>query len=391
MHPLEQLLKKDEKRVLGLMSGTSVDGLDCAFLTVQGHGDRTKVTSVQAKTYPYSADERAFIHSLFQGDVSARSLCEASFRLGERFAALALQFLAEIGVSSSDLDLIGSHGQTVWHQPPSACVNEPQATPSTLQIGEPAVIAARTGVITVGDFRVADVALGGEGAPLVPFCDWLLFRKPTGIRALQNIGGIANATILSAHAQDVLAFDNGPGNMLIDALAPWASSGAQFMDLDGHLSAQGRIVPEVLTALLADPYLQLPPPKSTGRERYGHGFARALRERYAALAPLDLLATVVAFSAHAIALSLRPLGVDEVLVSGGGAHNRTLMDILGRLMAPVPVRKLDAMGINVDNKEAVAFALLAVQTVHAQSAVLPRVTGARRGAILGKICFPPPA
>jgi anhydro-N-acetylmuramic acid kinase len=349
-----------------------------------------QVIAVQAKTYPYSEAERAFIHSLFGRQDSARGLCEGSFRLGELFASLAQRFVAELGLDPTAIDLIGSHGQTVWHQPPTACRDNATATASTLQLGEPAILAARLGAITVADFRVADIALGGEGAPLVPFCDWLLFRRPGTVRALQNIGGIANVSVLADRAEQLLAFDNGPGNMLIDALAPAASAGRLHFDEDGQLSAAGRIQPDILATLLDDPYLRLPPPKSTGRERYGQRFAQALQARYPACTPLDLLATAVAFTAHAIANSLRPLGVEEVLVSGGGAHNRTLMAQLALLLKPAAVAPLHASGIDVDNKEAVAFALLAVSTVHGEVANLPSVTGARSGAILGKICFPPP-
>lgn len=387
LHPVVKLLQKNPKRVLGLMSGTSADGLDCALCTIAGSGAQTQVLDVQARTYPYSKEERSRILAMFEpgGDVS--SVCQDSFWLAERFADLALQFLTELGISPRDVDLVGSHGQTVWHQPPSAC--KPGQTPSTLQLGEPAVIAARTGIVTVGDFRVADVALGGEGAPLVPYCDYLLFRKPGLRRALQNIGGIANVTVLADRAEEVLAFDNGPGNMLIDALAPLASCGTATFDQDGELSARGRVLPEVLADLLDDDYLRRAPPKSTGRERYGHEFATALLHRYPSAEAIDLLATAVAFTAHAIADSLRPLQISELLVSGGGGHNRTLMATLERLLHPTPVRKLAELGIDIDNKEAVAFAVLAVQTVHNEPSNLPQVTGARRGAVLGKLCFPP--
>lgn len=374
------------------MSGTSADGLDCALVTLAGHGLEVRVESVQARTYPYSAEERAFLHGLFRPDVPSRLLCEANFRIGELFARGALRLLDELGTRAEAVDLIGSHGQTVWHQPPSAC--QAGETPSTLQLGEPAVIAARTGIVTVGDFRVADVALGGEGAPLVPYCDYVLFRAPGRVRALQNIGGIANVTVLAERSEDVIAFDNGPGNMLIDALAPAASGGTLELDLDGQLSARGQVLPDVLAHLLDDEYLRRPPPKSTGRERYGRTFAHALLTRFSDRRPVDLLATAVALTAHAIADSLRPFRVDELLVSGGGGHNRTLLAALERLLAPVPVHKLAGqsglVGIDVDNKEAVAFALLAVQAVHGEVANLPSVTGAARGAVLGKLCLPPP-
>ncbi len=397
MHPLVRLLSRNPKHVLGLMSGTSVDGLDCALVTVRGFGPATEVLSVRSRTYEYSSAVRERIHSWFRPETGLQALCEGSFWLAEHFAELSLRFLRELGVAPSEVDLIGSHGQTVWHQPPSACRQDPAraATPSTLQIGEPAVLAARTGIVTLGDFRVADVALGGEGAPLVPLCDWLLFRKSGSIRALQNIGGIANTSLLRGDADATLAFDNGPGNVLIDALAPAAATPEQpfRIDLDGQLSARGRVVPSILAELLDDDYLRQAPPKSTGRERYGRAFAARLQARHPEVPPADLLATAVAFTAQAIADSLRPYAVSEVLVSGGGAHNRTLMRALAERMAPVPVQPLStvasSLGIDEDNKEAVAFALLTVQALHAAPGNLPSVTGARGPAILGKICMPP--
>ena len=384
---LLRLLGKQRKQVVGLMSGTSGDGLDCAFVDLSGHGLAIEIHGVRSITFPYDSAEKAFIHSLFKPDIDVRTLCQASFRLGERFAKGVIDFCAGLSLDLREIDLIGSHGQTVWHQPPSAC--QRGETPSTLQIGEPAVIAARTGAVTIGDFRVADVALVGEGAPLVPYCDYLLFRQPGRRRALQNIGGIANVSVLSDDAESVVAFDNGPGNMLIDALAPIVSEGQLDIDRDGELSARGRVLPDVLTMLLDDEYLRRKPPKSTGRERYGLAFAHALLHRYSQHKPVDLLATVVAFTAHAIARSLQDFRLDELIVSGGGAYNRTLMASLDRLMAPASVRKVDSLGIDTDNKEAVAFAILAVQALHGEAANLPRVTGARGPAVLGKICLPP--
>lgn len=390
MHPLLRLLEKNEKRVIGLMSGTSLDGIDCALCTIRGHGDDTELLDVVAETYPYEPAERERLLHLTTGAASSKSLASGSFWLGERLAAAVLRFLSERGLSPSAVDLIGSHGQTVWHQPPSMCATASDEVAATLQIGEPAVLAARTGVPTIADFRVADVALGGEGAPLVPYLDWLLFRKPGTRRALQNIGGIANATIVAERPTEVIAFDNGPGNLLLDALAPLASGGEHRYDIDGTLSARGAVLPDVLTALLDDDYLRRPPPKSTGRERYGPQFVAQLLARHPERAPRDLLRTAVAFTAHAIADSLRPFRLDELWVSGGGAHNRTLMATLSALLPGVAVSPLTTRGIDTDNKEAVAFAILAVQSLHGEVANLPSVTGARSGAILGKLCLPPP-
>jgi anhydro-N-acetylmuramic acid kinase len=389
-HPIARLLDTRVKRVVGLMSGTSVDGVDAALVEVEGWGAETRARLLAFQTTAYSDEERAAIHKLFAGDV--RAVCEGSFRLGERFATAALDVIAHAGLRPRDVDLVGSHGQTIWHQPPSACAQG--GTPSTLQVGEPAVIAARTGIVTVADFRVADVALGGEGAPLVPWCDWALYRKPGKLRALQNLGGIANVTLVGDRLDQLLAFDNGPGNMMIDALAPAASNGTDTIDRDGAWSARGRVQDDLLAALLAsDDYLTRPPPKSTGRERYGVATVKAWAAAHSDRAPVDLLATLVAYTAEAIARSYRaflaPRGaIDEALIAGGGAHNRTLMAELARRLAPLPVRPFDE-GVSPDAKEAVAFAVLAVQAIHAVPANVVQVTGAQRPAVLGKICLPP--
>lgn len=382
MHPLLALLHKEKKRVVGLMSGTSVDGIDAALCEISGAGPDATVNLVDFRFTPYTDDQRRTIHALFQGDAAA--LCQGSFALGEWLAAAAREV-----AGAQPIDLVGSHGQTVWHQPPSLGAG----TPSTLQLGEPAVIAARTGVVTVGDFRVADMALGGEGAPLVPWADWVLFRRPGRTRALQNIGGIANVAVVGDDRDRMFAFDNGPGNMMIDALAPAATGGAETIDRDGQYSARGTVQADLLQQLLDDDYLRQPPPKSTGRERYGAPATLAWAERHRDRAPLDLLATAVAFTARAIADSYRRFvlpraAVDEVIVSGGGAHNRTLMAELARALAPLPVKPLAEGGVDADAKEAVAFAMFAVATVHALPSNVPSVTGARRPAILGKICLP---
>lgn len=383
-----RLLAKPKLRVVGLMSGTSLDGVDAALVDVEGHGANCRVTVHAFITRPYRAVERDALAALFDGNTAA--LCQAGFWLGELFAEAALTVIAEAGLSPSEVDLIGSHGQTVWHQPPSA--SGENQTASTLQIGEAAVIAARTGLVTVADFRVADIAHGGEGAPLVPFADFMLYQQPGKVRALQNIGGIANVTRVGERLQDVLAFDNGPGNMMLDALAPLASAGRAIIDEDGLYSASGKVAPDLLAQLMNDPFLRRPPPKSTGRERYGQATALAFAKANADRAPQDLLATLVAFTAESIAQSYRdfllPLGpLDEVLLSGGGAHNRSLVAELTARLAPLPVREFNE-ACSADAKEAVAFALLAVQTLHATPANLPQVTGARRPAVLGKITLP---
>jgi len=386
MHPITRLLAKEDKLVIGLMSGTSLDGVDAALVKVSGFGESSRATLVGFRTTPYTVAERTAIHALIESDAPA--LSAGNFALGAHFAEAALQLLASLDMKPSDVDLVGSHGQTVWHQPPSSLTGD--GTASTLQLGEPAVIAARTGLVTVADFRVADLAVGGEGAPLVPWCDWVLYRKPGRLRALQNIGGIANVTLVGDDRDGVLAFDNGPGNVMIDA---WVQQHCgQPFDENGDLSAQGRIQTDLLAALLDDEYLRRAPPKSTGRERYGRARTLDVLKGYTHRDPLDVLRTLVAFTAEAIAQSYRqhlPHLPDEVLVSGGGAHNRTLMAHLAQLLDPIPVRAFADDGVSADAKEAVCFAVLAVAAIHGVPANLPAVTGARQRAILGKICLPP--
>jgi anhydro-N-acetylmuramic acid kinase len=394
-HPIVRLLATDPKRVIGLMSGTSLDGIDAALVEIAGHGTNARARLVRFATTPFPPGLRESIEKLLDPDAQnlhgAAELSSLNFRLGAAFGEAAAAIAGD-----DRIDLVGSHGQTMWHQPPwmKTRVDLPA---STLQLGEPAVIAARTGAVTVGDFRVADVALSGEGAPLVPYADWVLFRKPGAgaIRALQNIGGIANVTIVGDVLADVFAFDNGPGNMVIDALAQRATDGSEPFDRDGAISARGVIQPDILAELLEDDYLSRPPPKSTGRERYGKIFVERLLSRWPKRRPVDLLATAVALTAEAIARSFRAFvlpraKVEEVLVSGGGAYNKNLMGLLGELLAPLPVRIFDDMGIPADAKEAVAFALLAVEAIHANPANVVAATGARRPAVLGKICLPPP-
>ena len=387
-HPLSDLLANPRWLVAGLMSGTSIDGIDAALVEVAGSGENAEVKLRAFHTTPYTEQERERIFSLLA--CTTRELCDGNAWLGEKFA-VALSALTPHLQSGERISLVGSHGQTVWHQPPSQC--PPGGTPSTLQLGEPAVIAARSGAITVGDFRVADVALGGEGAPLVPWVDWRLFRKAGRRRALQNIGGIANVCLVTESLAELRAFDNGPGNSLIDALAPAASDGTETIDRDGRVSAQGVVQRDLLAELLVDPYLAQTPPKSTGRERYGRETALRWAAAHGDRRPVDLLRTVVAFTAHAIVESyerfLGAVAPDEVLVAGGGAHNRTLMSELASRLGPLPVRPFEELHIGADAKEAVAFALLAVECVAGRAANVPHVSGARGPARLGKICLPP--
>ena len=382
---LAALRARPMRRVVGLQSGTSADGVDAALVEIEGAGEATRVRLCAFEKIPYDPDLHERL--LDPLHVTAAELCEIDFRIGETFARAAQAVAARAGLVAGALDLIGSHGQTVAHAPRSA-----GGAGATLQIGEAAVIAERLGVPVVCDFRVRDVAAGGEGAPLVPLADYYLFRAPRRVRALQNIGGIANVTVVTESLSGVFAFDTGPGNMALDAVARAASGGAQALDLGGARARAGRIDEALLAELAAAPFLALAPPRSTGREAFGTAWVAPLLPRYAGRLD-DLLATLTRFTALAIRRSyaafVEPrVRVDEVLVSGGGVHNDTLMAHLGELFAPIPVRSTAALGVDPDAKEAIAFAILAHETLFGLPGNVPAATGAAGPRVLGKIVPP---
>lgn len=385
--PLARLLalrQRPSRLVVGLLSGTSADGTDAALCEIAGSGEDTRLTVRAFVTTPFARPLRERIFRLAQADAS--ELCDLDVLLGQAFADGARAVCEAAGVPMSEVDLIGSHGQTAVHHPRSG-----GNIGATLQIGEAAVIAEGTGRPVVSDFRVRDVAAGGEGAPLVPLVDHLLFR-PTGPgrrRALQNIGGIANVTLVGERLADLVAFDNAPGNMPLDAVARFATAGEEAYDVDGRRAARGRVDEAVLAELHRHPYLSRPAPKSTGREMFGRPFVAPLLTRFAGRAD-DLLATLTRFCAEAIVRSYRealPLMPDEVYVSGGGALNLTLMAHLAALLAPVPCASLSALGVDPEAKEAIAFAVLANETLFGHPGNVPRVTGAVGPRVLGKISF----
>jgi anhydro-N-acetylmuramic acid kinase len=377
---LHDLRARPRRRVIGLLSGTSADGTDAALCELEGAGEATRLLSATFVTTPFPRPLRERIFRLAQAD--ATELCDMDVLLGEAFAEAALEVCVAAGVRIEDVDLIGSHGQTAVHHPRSA-----GHLGATLQIGEAAVIAERTGCPVVSDFRVRDVAAGGEGAPLVPLVDYLLFRKPGLRRALQNIGGIANVTLVGERLADLVAFDNAPGNMPLDAVARAASGGLEAFDRDGLRGARGAIDGALLVELHRHPYLALPLPKTTGREDFGKDFVYPLLSRYEGRLD-DLLATLTRFTAETIARSYRevlPALPDEVFVSGGGALNPTLMRHLVELLAPIPVQSTAVLGVDPEAKEAIAFAVLANQTLFGSPGNVPAVTGALGPRVLGKI------
>jgi anhydro-N-acetylmuramic acid kinase len=371
------------------MSGTSLDGIDVALVQVDEQGGRVGAFLEAFLSLPYTPDQRQAIKEALTG--SSQDLCRVNFELGGWFAEAALQLLEKARVAAAELAAVGSHGQTIWHEPPSA-----GAPGATLQLGEAAVIAERLGVPVISDFRVRDMAAGGHGAPLVPLIDQLLFSLPDGWRALQNIGGMANVTLLPPEGskQPVIAFDTGPGIAVIDAVVEILSAGGERYDADGRRAAAGAVNGELLAWLLADDYFREKPPKSTGREHFGEPYARELIRsgKGLGLEDDDLIATATALTARSIADAYRLVDrestPDECIVSGGGARNPTLMQMLAQALDPTPVTDLSALGWDPDAKEAAAFAILAHLFQTGRPGNLPSVTGAAGPRVLGKLTLP---
>jgi anhydro-N-acetylmuramic acid kinase len=382
------LAARKRLRVAGLMSGTSADGVDVAVADIGPKGVRV----VAFDTFAYPKAAKKLVFELFNARTArVEAVCHANFVLGEVFAAAVLRLCREQGVALASLDLIGSHGQTICHLPQGRRFGRTLVR-STLQIGEPSVIAERTGITTVADFRPRDVAAGGEGAPLVPYTDWVLFADRRKTRCVQNIGGIANVTFLPAGGgvDSVLAFDTGPGNMIIDRLAWLASGGRRNFDKDGALAARGRVDGKLLAELLRHQYFARRPPKSTGREEFGAEFAARLwaRATRRGMEPRDLLATATALTARSIAEAYRrflPGRPDEVILCGGGARNPTLVALVKEELPAARVGVMDEWGIDADAKEAISFAILARETIRGAAGNVPAATGARRRVVLGKI------
>jgi anhydro-N-acetylmuramic acid kinase len=373
-------------RVLGLMSGTSVDGIDAVVAEIEGEGTGLQVRQIGFVTAAYPEEVRREILEVARGAPrNAEQICRLDHAVGDAFARAGLLALEAGGLTRDQLDLVGSHGQTIFHDPERRI---------TWQIGEPTRIAAALGVPVVADFRRADLAEGGHGAPLVPLFDALVLRSAERGRALLNVGGISNVTVLPAGSgtEGVFAFDTGPGNVLIDEFLRHATHGRLSLDEDGRLAAQGRVDEELLDGFLEHPYFYEKPPKSTGREVFGAGFvALTLGEWGRSGERLeDMVATLTEFTVQSIVGSVREYvlpraEVHEVLVSGGGVHNGTLLQRLREELAELKVEPLDAVGFSADAKEALAFAVLARETVLGRPGNIPAATGARRPVVLGHV------
>ena len=354
------------------MSGTSLDGVDVAIVDIEGR----RVKTVGFQTTPYSNSLRRAILDVSDTATTTASISRLSFQLGEVYARAVLDTCRRKHIPLDSIHLIGCHGQTIYHE----------SGRNTLQIGEAAVIAERTAIPVVSDFRTRDIAAGGQGAPLVPFVDYLLFHSRTRNRVALNIGGIGNITSISKEGQ-VVAFDTGPGNMVIDALVSLHTGGRQKFDRGGRIAAKGRVNRRLLDNLLADPYYRRKPPKTTGREQYGAEFVRRMLKSKSPLP--DLIATAAALTAVTIATGITRFAgpSEELIVSGGGAHNPQIMAHLAAFLPHVAMATTADYGIDVDAKEAVAFAILAHETWRRRPSNLPAATGARGPVILGKISY----
>ncbi|MBZ0319195.1 MAG: anhydro-N-acetylmuramic acid kinase [Anaerolineae bacterium] len=376
-------------RIIGLMSGTSADGIDAALCEIEGQPPQLRVKILAALTLDYQPDQRQRILDACQpatGHVD--TLCRLNFDLGEWFAQAVLKLVTQAGLTPADIDLIASHGQTVWHQ-----VESDGHVSATLQIGEASVIAERTGITTLHNFRPRDVTAGGQGAPLTGYADWLLLRHPEHWRAVQNIGGMGNVTFLPPLCDEnslPLAFDTGPGNVLIDIATTVLTDGAQTYDRDGALAAKGQIDEGWLAELMTHSYFERRPPKTTGRELFGSAMAQQLVRvgQTRGLNREAIIVTLTALTASSIADAYRlfaPHPPAEVILGGGGQHNRTLVAYLQNFMPNTKILRHEDIGLSSDFKEALVFAILAYETWHNRPGNMPALTGASHPAILGQI------
>ncbi|MCC7203146.1 MAG: anhydro-N-acetylmuramic acid kinase [Nitrospirae bacterium] len=405
-------------RIIGLMSGTSHDGVDAALVEIEVchpkramchpelvSGSQTKPEKEIPKQVrndneaglsgeitarlirhihlPYRKPLRNEIRKAFNGNTEL--ICRLNFELGAVFANAVLSLLKESGHSPSDIDAIASHGQTIYHIPPSGGRHG-----STLQIGEASVIAERTGILTISDFRTADMAAGGQGAPLVPMADYLLFRRSGKVTAILNIGGIANVTTIRDKIDETVAFDTGPGNSLIDEAMLLIFKGEKSFDRNGAFARSGRPVPKMLNELLSHPYFKKRPPKSTGRETFGAGMAKDILKRYKKFEYQDIVSTLTHLTARTIYDSIIKSRPEEIILTGGGVKNRFLTELIHGHFNDSAIRlsEISCYGIPPQAKEAVSFAILGYLSMNRKQGNVPSVTGARHGVILGKATLP---
>jgi anhydro-N-acetylmuramic acid kinase len=398
---IDRIAKKEVRKIIGLMSGTSVDGIDAALVEITGNpyegnsvSGRVKLLAFENKPFPEKVRNQIF--ELFQaGNATVDKVGYMNFLLGELYAGAACSVAQKAGLSIKEIDCIGSHGQTIYHHP-KHIIKDGYPIGYTVQIGEGAVITQRTKVPCVSDFRVGDMAAGGQGAPLVPFTEYVLYRSSNETILLQNIGGIGNITVLPKNCSlsDVYAFDTGPGNMIMDGIITRFTGGVKTMDENGKTAAAGRVDTVLLEELKSHPYFNEKPPKSTGREMFGEEFIEKFYEKikYRGISLQDTMATAAEFTAWSIMEGCRKFilpfyKADKLYIGGGGSYNTALVEKIHKSMENLGVSVLiqEDIGFNSDAKEAVAFALLADCTIAGRYNSVPSVTGAANPVILGKI------
>jgi anhydro-N-acetylmuramic acid kinase len=383
--------------VMGLMSGTSADGIEAAIVRISGTPPAILAKLESHHHVPFGPHVREQVLRLANGGpTSTAEISRLDFVLGEEFARAAIAASRSSGIGLEKINLIGSHGQTIFHQGAPARIVGAWRVASTLQIGESSIIAERTGVPTIANFRSADIAAGGNGAPLVPFVDYLLYRDAKRGRVALNIGGIANVTVIPAGAapEDVFAFDTGPGNMIVDALIQGMTHGRAKYDRGAKIALSGRTVSELLSRMMREPYLRKRPPKTAGREQFGQAYVERLinwgRKHHAS--PADLARTATVFASLSIADAFRRLIlpraiIHELIVSGGGAKNPLMMAQLAASVPGIEIIHSSQLGVATDAKEAFAFAILAYEAYHGRPNNLPSATGARHSVVMGKLTY----
>ena len=374
---------------VGLMSGTSLDGIDAVLCDICGSGNTTRIKQLEFTTLPLSSEIKEKIKRCCNNQATVAQVCSLNFELGELFAKAVQSVCKQYGVKTTQLGFIASHGQTIYHIPRKTS----DYAASTLQIGESAVIAQRCGCPCIANFRVKDIAAGGEGAPLVPFSEYILYSKKDEAVSLQNIGGIGNVTVLPANGSidDVFAFDTGPGNMVIDEAMQCLFNLAY--DDNGTIASKGKLIEPLMEQLKKDPYLSLVPPKTTGREVYGSNYTHQLLNQYNTCNPEDIIATLTWFTAYSIAENYRRFILDKhdvkkVILGGGGAHNASLRHFLANELPGIEVLTQEDLGYSSDAKEAIAFVILGNETMHHQFSNVPKATGAKQKVILGNVTYP---
>ncbi|MBS5926613.1 MAG: anhydro-N-acetylmuramic acid kinase [Clostridium sp.] len=376
---------------VGLMSGTSLDGVDSVLVDIEGSGISTKINVIGFNTYEIPQEIKKEIKQACSLDKSSsRLICSLNFKIGYLFSECVKNICSDCEFDINNLDFIASHGQTIYHIPE----DDNDAVKSTLQIGESSVIAYETKTKVISNFRVMDMAAGGEGAPLVPFSEYILYSNKNEGVLLQNIGGIGNVTVIPRNSSidDIYAFDTGPGNMIIDEVM-FKLLGKRY-DNNGNVAASGVVIDKMLLDLMSEPYIQLKPPKTTGREKFGEQYVRELLHKYGDLNKEDIIATVTMFTAKSIAENYRNFvlnrhKIDKIILGGGGAHNSTLVKFLKELLPELSVLTQEEVGYSSDAKEAIAFVVLGNETMHRSFSNVPSATGAKEKVILGTICESP--